>query len=177
MALQTLVTRLRQFRLIHKWIGISLVTLLLITSITGLILGWKKNVAAIQPATLTGASKNISTWVSFSEVVASANHALDSSVHISGEIERLDVRIDKGIVKVIYINYWEVQIDGKSGKALSIKRRHSDWIEHIHDGSIISEGFKLFYTSYLGWGLLILSISGFWLWYGPKRVRKIKNSN
>jgi hypothetical protein len=68
-----------------------------------------------------------------------------------------------------------VQVDASAGKALSVAKRHADWIEHVHDGSIISELFKLIYTNYIGWGLLILAISGFWLWYGPKAIRHAKN--
>ena len=49
----------------------------------------------------------------------------------------------------------------------------------IHDGSILdyyiatSNGqIKLFYTSIMGLALLTFTITGFWLWYGPKRMRK-----
>jgi hypothetical protein len=91
------------------------------------------------------------------------------------EIDRMDVRPDKGMIKVLFKEgYWEVQIDGANGKVLSVAQRHADWIEHIHDGSIISEGFKLIYTNYIGLGLLLLSITGFWLWYGPRKIRKAK---
>ncbi|MFY8037539.1 MAG: DNA mismatch repair protein, partial [Cyclobacteriaceae bacterium] len=135
--------------------------------------------ATLQPPTQKGSSVNLSEWVSFDRVVSTAHHALDSVAHVSGEIEKLDVRIDKGVIKVIYLNYWEVQIDGKTGKALSVAQRPSDWIEHIHDGSIISDNFKLLYTNYTGWSLLILSITGFWLWFGPRKIRneKMKKSS
>ena len=96
------------------------------------------------------------------------------------EIDKNDIYIGheyKGIIKVTFKEeYWEAQIDGGTGKILSVAQRHADWIEHIHDGSIISEPFKIVYTNYLGWGLLFLSITGFWLWYGPKAIRKIKKA-
>ncbi|HRG29174.1 MAG TPA: hypothetical protein PLJ00_14850, partial [Chitinophagales bacterium] len=66
-----------------------------------------------------------------------------------------------------------------TGKLLSIERRRSDFIEKVHDGSILDEVFntsngqiKLIYTSIMGLALLIFTITGFWLWYGPKRMRK-----
>jgi len=71
--------------------------------------------------------------------------------------------------------YWEVQVDPSTGKSLSVAQRHADWIEHVHDGSIINDFFKLIYTNYIGIGLLFLAITGFWLWYGPKVIRKAKN--
>jgi uncharacterized iron-regulated membrane protein len=175
MIIQNLVHRLRQFRSIHKWIGISVVLFMLITSSTGLLLGWKKNVELLQPPTLKGSSTNVSEWVSFEVISNSAIHALDSVTHEPNTIDRLDVRYDKGIIKVLFLKgYWEVQVDASTGKALSVAKRHADWIEHVHDGSIISELFKLIYTNYIGWGLLILAISGFWLWYGPRAIRKAK---
>lgn len=175
MALQTLVNRLRQFRFLHKWIGISVFFFMSITSVTGVLLGWKKNVALLQPPTQKGNSEILSEWVSFEHVARAAQHAIDSVTREANHIDKMDVRIDKGIIKVLFISdYWEVQVDGKTGKALSVAQRHSDWIEHVHDGSIISDGFKLLYANYLGWGLLILSASGFWLWYGPRQIRKSK---
>jgi len=175
MIIRTLVHRLRQFRSIHKWIGISVALFMLITSTTGVLLGWKKNVEILQPATLKGSSATIAEWVSFETVAVSALRAIDSVTHKANSVDRLDVRFDKGIIKVLFTNgYWEAQVDAATGKTLSVARRHADWIEHIHDGSIISDFFKLIYTNYIGFGLLFLSITGFWLWYGPKVIRKAK---
>ena len=176
MALQKLVHRLRQFRSIHKWVGISIVFFMFITSITGVLLGWKKNVDILQPPTLKGGSLELTDWVSFDAVAKSAYRALDSVTHEENPIDRFDVRFDKGIIKVLFTKgYWEVQVDAKTGKALSVAKRHADWIEHVHDGSIIGDTFKLIYTNYIGWGLFTLAISGFFLWYGPRAIRKMKN--
>ncbi len=175
MALQNLVHRLRQFRSIHKWIGISVALFMLITSTTGVLLGWKKNVELLQPATQKGSSLAFAEWTSFDKVARAASLAVDSVTGRTIEIDRMDVRPDKGIIKVTFKEgYWEAQVDGTSGNVLSVAQRHADWIEHIHDGSIISEFFKLMYTNYIGLGLLFLSITGFWLWYGPKVIRKAK---
>lgn len=176
MILQKLVHRLRQFRLLHHWVGISVVLFMFITSTTGVLLGWKKNVELLQPATLEGSSQELSHWVSFERIATASRHAIDSVVGREIEIDRMDVRPNKGMIKVTFQEeYWEVQVDAASGKVLSVAQRHADWIEHIHDGSIISDGFKLVYTNYIGVGLLLLSISGFWLWYGPRVIRKIKH--
>ena len=90
-------------------------------------------------------------------------------------VDRFDVRPSKGIVKVLFEKgYWEVQVDGTNGEVKSIARRHSDWIEALHDGSIINDFFKLISMNILGVGLLFLIGSGLWLWYGPKRLRWLK---
>jgi uncharacterized iron-regulated membrane protein len=178
MALQKLVNSLRQFRSLHKWIGISVAAFMFVTSITGILLGWKKDVELLQPPTLKGKSMDLHEWTSFEAVAQSAIRALDSVTHQPNAIDKMDVRLDKGIVKVLFLKgYWEVQVDGKTGQALSVAQRHSDWIEHVHDGSIISDGFKLLYTNYTGWGLLVLAVTGFWLWFGPRRIRKLKHES
>ncbi len=71
-------------------------------------------------------------------------------------------------------HYWAVHIDGATGKLLQIEQRQSDFIEDLHDGSIvdhylnIEKGiFKLLYMTVTGLALLLFTITGFWLWYGP----------
>jgi uncharacterized iron-regulated membrane protein len=78
-------------------------------------------------------------------------------------------------------HYWGIQLDGATGELLHIERRRSDFIENIHDGSIMDylfetndEQVKLVYTSIMGLALLTFCVTGIWLWYGLKRIRKMK---
>lgn len=175
MVLRHLVTSLRKFRNWHHWIGISVVAFLFITAITGVFLGWKKNVAVLQPPTLRGGDAPYADWISFEQVIAVSAHAIDSVTGRALDLDRMDVRPERALVKVTFQEYWEVQVDLATGNIFSVAQRHADWIEHIHDGSIISDGFKLLYTNYIGVGLLFLCITGFWLWYGPRIIRKEKH--
>ena len=175
MPLQKLVNAIRQFRRLHKLVGISVILFMIVTAATGILLGWKKHVDLLQPPSQRGSSLLYENWVSFDVIARNSLLAIDSVVGKKMEIDRMDVRPDKGVVKVLFKDdYWEAQVDANTGKVLSMAQRHSDWIEHIHDGSIVSDGFKLLYTNYLGLGLLLLSISGFLLWYGPRVIRKSK---
>lgn len=171
---QPLVKLLRKFRSIHKYIGVALALFFLVIATTGILLGWKKNVETLQPKTYSGISQDFSAWKSFKELGDVAILAMDTAVE-NPTIDRMDVRFDKGIAKVLFAEgYWEVQVDCTTGKVFSVAQRHSDWIEHLHDGSIISEGFKLVYTNILAIGLFTLALSGLWLWYGPKVIRGSK---
>ncbi len=84
------------------------------------------------------------------------------------------------MLKFVFRNhYTALQLDGASGKLLLIERRNADMIEDIHDGSILdnifgtsAEPFKLIYASIMGLALLLFTITGFWLWYGPKLMKK-----
>ncbi len=177
MSLRNYIQSLRQFRVWHRIMGISLAIILLISAITGILLAWKKEVTLIQPATQKGISLDLSSWKPLHELsdIATAAFYETCPDQKGNLIDRMDVRPDKGIVKVLFQKgYWEVQVDGTSGEIKSIAKRHSDWIEHLHDGSIISDLFKLVSMNVLGIGLMILISTGLWLWYGPRLVRAIK---
>lgn len=177
MAFRKYIQNLRKSRKLHKLLGTSLSALLFISALSGILLALKKDVAIIQPPTQKGLSKQLDTWLPLSQLDSIASTALHSKYpeQVDNVVDRLDVRPSKGVVKVLFEKgYWEVQVDGANGHVLSIAKRHSDWIEALHDGSIISDFFKLISMNVLGFGVLFLILTGLWLWYGPKRFRWLK---
>ncbi|HQY21980.1 MAG TPA: PepSY domain-containing protein [Ignavibacteria bacterium] len=173
---------LRIFRKVHRTIGAILFIFFFFISITGLLLGWKKNSGGvILPKSYTGTSTDLKDWLPIDSLhKISDSIILDSvSADLSLELERIDMRKDKGMLKFVYIDgFYGIQLDGATGKLLHIERRRSDFIENLHDGSILdyffettSEQIKLVYTSVMGLSLLTFTVTGFWLWYGPKRMR------
>lgn len=134
------------------------------------------------PKSYKGTSTNLADWLPIDSLHTIACNTLHNSVNpnLSLELERIDARPDKGMVKFVFIDhYWGIQIDGSTGEVLHIERRRSDFIENIHDGSILdylfgtnSEILKLIYTSIMGLSLFGFTVTGFWLWYGPKRMRR-----
>jgi len=167
---------LRKYRQWHQGVGISIALLVLISSLTGILLAWKKDIDVLQPPTQKSIAVEEQAWLPIETLASLAQDSLAKHLNqAKPEIDRMDVRPAKGIVKVNFTKgYWEVQVDGYTGNILSIARRHSDWIEQVHDGSIVSDLFKLVSMNSLGLGLLILTGSGIWLWFGPRRIRKIK---
>ena len=174
---------LRDFRKIHKYTGAFLFVFFFFVSVTGLVLGWKSNsFGTIIPQTKHGSSSELAEWKSVDDLHKIAVLVLKDSIdsELSTALDRIDIRQEKGIVKFIFKkHYWEIQLDGATGEVLQIGKRHSDWIENVHDGSIIDEffetssgQFKLFYTTTMGVALLTFTITGFWMWYGPKRMRR-----
>lgn len=140
-----------------------------------MVLAWKKQSDLIQPPTLKGETLDASQFAPVEEMMLQAAKAVDSLGLTQANLDRLEYRATKGIAKAIFDSgNWEVQIDAKTLEVLSVAKRHSDWIEQLHDGSIISEAFKVTSMNILGLGLLFLICSGLWLWYGPKKIRKLK---
>ena len=181
MRVTTYIASLRQFRIWHRYVGASLSVFLIVSALTGILLGLKKNIDLLQPPTFSGqVNGSLGGWLPLGDLADVAVRALQEQRPDLADyaIDRMDVRPGKGIVKVLFErSYWEVQVDGSSGQVLSIARRHSDWIEAIHDGSIISDTFKLISMNLIGIGLVTLAVSGLWLWYGPGAVRKKKKQN
>jgi hypothetical protein len=174
---------LRTFRKVHRTTGALLFVFFFFVSITGLLLGWKKNsYGLILAKSYTGTSTDLKDWLPIDSLHKNACRILKDSVsaNLSQKVDRIDIRKDKGMVKFIFSDhYWGIQLDGATGQLLHIEKRNADMIENIHDGSILDNYFntsngqiKLVYTTVMGLALLIFTITGFWLWYGPKRMRK-----
>lgn len=174
---------IRIFRRVHRFTGIFLFIFFMFISITGILLGWKKHSGGLILAeTSRGSTSDLTEWLPMNELHDKAVKYLRDSVsaEISSEVDRIDVRKNRGIVKFTFKDhFWGLQLDGKTGDLLQIEVRRSDFIESIHDGSILdyylgtsNEQIKLVYTSITGLALLTFTITGFWLWYGPKRMRR-----
>lgn len=177
---------LRLFRKVHRATGALLFIFFFFIAITGIILGWKNHSNGfIIPKSYEGTSTNLKHWLPLDSLHNKANFILHESVSadLSLELDRIDVRNNKGIVKFVFRNhYWEIQLDGATGNLMNIGKRHSDFFENIHDGSILDRYFgtsnvqiKLIYTTIMGLALLLFTVTGFWLWYGPKRMKRIKS--
>ncbi len=165
---------LRRARPLHRWVGVPLTVLVLLSSVTGILLGWKKQFAVLQPTLQRGASSEARDWQPLHVISAAAEAGLASHLGApAGPIDRLDVRPSRGVVKVLFNDgFWEVQVDLTTARVLSVNRRASDFIETLHDGSILGEGSRVTVSTLLGLGLLVLSLSGLWLWWGPRLTRR-----
>lgn len=177
---------IRVFRWIHRKLAIFLFVFFLIMSVSGLLLGIKKQTHLLAP-TQKGTSPDLSKWLSFDSLRKNAVIYLRDSVDasLSPELDRMDVRPGNGIVKFSFRDHYRgLQLDGVTGRLLSVETRRSDFIEQIHDGSIVDRVFglgkdqvKLSYNIIMGLSLSMLVITGFWLWYGPKRLRKHRRAS
>ena len=178
---------MRAVRKVHRTTAVLLFLFFFIIASTGIMLGWKKNSnGKILPDTFRGTSTELSEWLPVDSLYANACRILQDSLFagVSVELDRVDIRPDKGSVKFLFTEgYREIQLDGATGKLLHMGVRYSDLIEHIHDGTIVDRLlgipgglFKLVYTTLMGIALLTFTITGFWLWDGPKRMRRSKRS-
>src|SRR5690606_6210255 len=132
---------LRVFRKVHRITGALLFVFFFIIAVTGLLLGWKKHSGGIILAdTQTGTSTDLNKWLPMDSLQNMAVKFLHQNVSpaLSAEIDRMDVRRGKGVIKFSFTDhYWGLQLDGATGKLLNGEQRRSDFIEHMHDGTIM----------------------------------------
>jgi uncharacterized iron-regulated membrane protein len=103
---------------VHRWGSILIALPLAVIVATGVILQVKKKFAWIQPATQAGSSDELS--ISFNQILAATQGVPESEVRTWDDIERLDVRPGKGMLKVRCKNRWEVQLDANTGDVLQV---------------------------------------------------------
>ena len=162
----------RWIRKLHRWGGVITLAPLLIVIATGLLLQVKKQVPWVQPPTQKGSHSE--PTLRFDEILAVARSVPEASVETWEDVDRLDVRPGKGIVKLQAKNRWEVQVDSATGEVLSSTLRRSDWIEALHDGSFFHDAAKLWIFLPNGLILLGLWMTGAYLWWLPIGVKRKK---
>ncbi len=152
-------------RRIHRWGGFIILLPLLLVIVTGLMLQLKKYVAWVQPPTFSGSKT--SQFVDFQRVLDAAKTSPEAQIDSWDDVDRLDVRPEKAVVKVQAKNHWEVQVDLGTGNVLATAYRRSDWLELLHDGSYFSEASRLYVFFPAGVILLLLWFTGLYLWALP----------
>lgn len=157
-------------RKLHRWGSLVALAPMMVIIVSGIILMLKKDVAYIQPPTRRGCAKELA--IGFEQILESAKSVEQAKIASWKDIDRLDVRPGKGVVKVRAKNSWEVQIDTKTGEVLQAAIRRSDLIESIHDGTYFHDSFKLWVFLPSGVILAILVITGVHLFTLPHLARR-----
>jgi uncharacterized iron-regulated membrane protein len=142
-------------RSIHLWLSLVIFIPVIIVIASGLLLQVKKEFDWIQPPTQK--AQNSRPTLSFDNVLNAVRQVPQANINDWDDIDRLDVRPAKGIIKVRGKNHWEVQLNAQTGDVLQVAYRRTDTIEAIHDGSWFFDGAKL-------WLFLPAAILLFVLW-------------
>jgi uncharacterized iron-regulated membrane protein len=153
----------------HRWGAILIALPFLLVILTGLLLQLKKDWSWVQPPTARGTGK--APVVSFEAILEAAKSAPEARIESWSDVDRLDVRPDRGLVKVQARNGWEVQVDTGTGKVLQTEYRRSDLIETLHDGSWFGDGVKLWVFLPVAVVVLGLWLTGVYLFFLPVGVR------
>lgn len=157
-------------RKLHRWGAIAVAIPFLIVIASGLLLQVKKQVPWVQPVEQKGTPG--APAVSMDALLRAARGVPQAGIREWSDIDRIDVRPGKGLIKIIANSRWEIQIDGASGAVLQTAYRRSDFMETLHDGSWFHDSAKLWIFLPSGVIVFALWITGIYLFLLPIRSRR-----
>lgn len=160
-------------RKVHYWASMVIAAPILVIACTGILLQLKKHVSWIQPAEQRGSAQP--PRITMEQILNVCRGVPEAAIQSWNDINRVDLRPSRGMLKVTAQNNWEIQIDAHLGTVLQVGYRRSDIIESIHDGTWFFGGGKLWVFLPAGAGLLLLWLTGMVLFWRPivlKRMRR-----
>ena len=152
----------------HLWVGVLSTVLLLIIGITGILLNHKTSLN-LMPDVENTAIDDVRSALPLSAIVDESDTAILAELGAVPEIDRIDVRLRSGLAKVRYrdtANH-EVTLDLSTGEILEIGERNDVFLEKLHSGEVFGDGWILL-SDAAAMGLILLLISGYWLWLFPR---------
>jgi len=160
-------------RTLHKWISIVIAIPLLVIFVTGVLLLVKKEFSVLQPPTMKGQEQT--PTIAFNQILTIVQSVKDVEVNSWQDIDRLDVRPNKGIIKIRTNNRLEIQLDASSGKVLHVAQRNSDLIESIHDGTFFEKNANLWLMLPVAIASIIMLITGVIMFLLPYLKKNRRN--
>jgi uncharacterized iron-regulated membrane protein len=153
----------------HRWVSLAVALPAGVILCTGILLQLKKEFRWIQPPEQQGNSTT--PVISFEQILRACQSVPEAQVASWNDVNRIDVRVSKGMMKVWCMNNWEVQLDSATGDVLQVAYRRSDMIEAIHDGSWFHANAKYGLFLPAGICLLMLWMTGMYLFAFPYWVK------
>lgn len=162
----------RTLRLIHYWLTAFTLVTVAVVAITGVLLSLKKDFDVLQPPSATASAPGLP---------ATPLDRLAGTVaaHTGGkvgwtEIDRIDVRPGDGLAKVILNDRTEYQVDLHTLEVLQTGYRTSDFLETLHDFSVLGDWGKYVLSLPTGIALLVLWGTGAYMFIKPMLVKRRK---
>ena len=124
----------------HYWASLIEALPLGVVIVTGILLQFKKQLTWVQPREHRGQGKE--PMLTMPRVLEICRGIQPAKVGGWGDIDRIDIRPSKGILKVTTKQRWEIQIESQTGAVLQTAFRRSDLIESLHDGSWFHDRVK-----------------------------------
>ena len=159
----------RRLRAVHKWVGVFAALFLALISATGFLLAIKGKTEMIRPSTQKGAElARFSDAVSLDTAAKAAIGVGLAELKTLDDIDRIEYHVGKNVYKILSARaYHEVQVDGATGKVLSVGKRNDQMFEDIHDLTFFSEILYDWWLPVVAVGLFTLAVSGLWMFFVP----------
>lgn len=163
-------------RTLHRWLTVFVALPFGVILLSGLLLQtrsfntWLQTAPApVQAAPLT---------LSFETMLQRLQEIPESGISTWNDVKQIDIRPDKGHVRVrSKNNFMEVQFS-PSGEVLQVAPRRTSWLISIHDGAYFGELAKWWIFIPASLALLVMYFTGLWLFIKPLlKARAAKRSS
>jgi len=154
----------------HLWVGVLFTIVLLVVAVTGVLLNHKRALG-LMPDVSHAPTAPLAAALPIAELADRARAAASLAADVP--VDRMDVRPDKGYVKVRFDDpqWTEVTVDIANGRALHVGARSDVFMEQLHSGELLGGNWVLL-TDAAAVALVLLLISGYWLWLAPRWRRR-----
>lgn len=113
----------------------------------------------------------------WNQILSVAKTVDEAQINTWNDINRLDIRPNRGLIKIRSHNSIEIQIDSGSGHILHVAKRRSDLIESIHDATYFEKNANLWLMLPVASVAIIMAITGIILFFTPyfkRRSRRLR---
>ena len=154
----------------HLWVGVLFTVVLLVVAVTGIVLNHKRALG-LMPDVSHEPTAPLAAALPIAELADRARAAASLAADVA--VDRMDVRPDNGYVKVRFDDpqWTEVTVDLASGTALHVGERGDVFMEQLHSGELLGGNWVLL-TDAAAVALVLLLVSGYWLWLAPRWRRR-----
>ena len=172
---------LQQCRNLHKKFASVLFVFFFLIGLTGSLLSFKSAFTKVifENKEISGESK-LTAILPLDSLETIATSTLNEKANTKfKKSEKVEIKIAKGTVLFYYKDAYSIQVNGASGAPVLIEKKFGGIIQDIHDGAILDSLFanklslsKKVYSIIMGLSLLLLTITGTYMWYKPKMIKK-----
>lgn len=162
---------MKNIRKWHRVIGLIISMPMLLTCITGTFLIMRSHLSFIQPSKTNKQSISLFSIAPVSEVLRVAEKKQ------KGKITSIIFYPKKGYFSVRTDSDYEMRLHGESLKILTEGPKLTGWLIKLHEGSFFSEIVRDYIFLPSAFGLLILIVSGIYIYIEPKYKKYKRNKN
>ena len=172
---------LQKFRSLHNKFASVLFFFFFCIGLTGSLLSFKSAFTKViyENKTISAESK-IANLLALDSLESIATSLLNEKANKNfKKSEKAEIKISKGTVLFYYKEAYTVQLNGASGEPILIEKKFGGVIQDIHDGAILDSLLinkfsisKKVYSIIMGLSLLLLTITGTYMWYKPLLIKK-----
>ncbi|NEZ46959.1 PepSY domain-containing protein [Clostridium niameyense] len=156
---------------LHVWFGIIPAIIFLLVSITGILLIYGKSLSLV-PKSQKGVKNEVSNSISMKQVEEISFKVNKKEILSAKDIKKIEFYPNRNVYRVRSKKGYDIQIDMSTGKVLSAEKNIGSILLALHTGSFFGEWFEKYIIAGSALSLVIVTITGMYLFIFPILKKK-----